>query len=86
MLPSGAHRTTKSLLERLASDCQAPPPTPVVGNVVVRHGMMSMETFYDKLSATHPHRRAVTVEITVPRHLLKCPPGPPTYSERTPPK
>ena len=61
------------MLEKLALDCQAPPPTPVVGNVVVRHGMMSMETFFDKLTTTHPHRRAVTVEISVPRALLRCP-------------
>ena len=65
---------SKSLLERLAADCQAPPPTAVVGNVVIRHAMMSMETFYEKLGVTHPHRRAVTVEICVPRHLLRRPP------------
>ena len=65
------HPRSKSLLERLAQDCQLPPPTPVVGNVIVRHMMMPMEAFYEKLTPTHPHRRAVTVEITIPHNLLK---------------
>ena len=65
---------SKALLERLAENLQGPPPTPVVGNVLVRHGMLSLEAFWEKIASTHPHRRSVTVEIAVPRHLIKCPP------------
>jgi hypothetical protein len=34
--------------------------------------MTNMEPFYEKLAASHPHRRSVTVEIAVPRNLVKC--------------
>lgn len=39
---------------------------------MIRHAMQNLEALYAKLNTSHPHKRSVTVEIMVPKDLVKC--------------
>ena len=54
-----------------ASQVKVLPATPVVGHILVRTAQHSIETLNNELSATHAHKRSITVPVRVPEEFLR---------------
>ena len=47
------------------------PATPIVGHVLIRPALHSLETLNQELQSTHSHKRSIIVPIAIPSEYLR---------------
>ena len=65
------HPPTKELQRSWATAIKLIPATPVIGHVLTRPALHSVETLNNKLATTHAHKRQLTVPIAVPEEYMR---------------
>ena len=56
-----------------AQDVMMAPSTPVLSHILCRHALQDCMKLYKALDKSHPHKRALTVPVTVPEKYMRCP-------------
>jgi hypothetical protein len=65
------HPPTKELQRSWATAIKLIPATPVIGHVLARPALHSLEALNKKLSTTHAHKRQLTVPVAVPEEYMR---------------
>jgi hypothetical protein len=65
------HPPTRELQRDWATAIKLIPATPVIGHVLVRPALHSVDVLNKKLATTHAHKRQLTVPIAVPEEFMR---------------
>ena len=65
------HPPTRELQRSWATAIKLIPATPVIGHVLARPALHSLEVLNKKLATTHAHKRQLTVPIAVPEEYMR---------------
>ena len=61
----------KELQKQWAAQVKVIPATPVVGHVLLRPSLHSVDELLSQLAVTHGHKRTLTVPVMVPEELMR---------------